>query len=381
MNEQIIAEAKAELIEWLAHPAELGKAPVKIEYVNAFEDADGITCLIFKYKKSLLGKWLLGIAGEAGVFSEMQEYKQETERADAEALLNYLKDYWKKQAEYAGEDEERNKNRGAFLAFVLLGEKSWDKEQFKKDFEADWGIQIQEDKEESDNEKYKDVMLFHVGTQLVTIGFMDFPVPNQEAEQNASMNYMWREAREVTAKHEAQILVSVMGEHADIFEDSRLYVKAVNSMCRQKNVLGVNANGIVYQPEFYTEMAGLLKNHPKEVPLFNLIWFGLAQTEKGVSGYTVGMYQFGKDEIEVLDVQNQPSEIRDFVINMASYVVENDVTLRDGETIGFSAKQKLPITRSEGVFTEGMTLKIGYGKQAKSGLHASTCRLHAMHIS
>lgn len=275
MNEQIIAEAKAELIEWLAHPAELGKAPVKIEYVNAFEDADGITCLIFKYKKSLLGKWLLGIAGEAGVFSEMQEYKQETERADAEALLNYLKDYWKKQAEYAGEDEERNKNRGAFLAFVLLGEKSWDKEQFKKDFEADWGIQIQEDKEESDNEKYKDVMLFHVGTQLVTIGFMDFPVPNQEAEQNASMNYMWREAREVTAKHEAQILVSVMGEHADIFEDSRLYVKAVNSMCRQKNVLGVNANGIVYQPEFYTEMAGLLKNHPKEVPLFNLIWFGL----------------------------------------------------------------------------------------------------------
>lgn len=362
MDEKRIEEAKTELIGWLAHPAELGKAPAKIEYVNAFEDEDGISCLIFKYKKSLLGRWLLGIVSESGTFSEMQEYKQETERADAEKLLEYLKDYWKKQAEYASEDEERNKNRGSFLAFVLLGDKSWDREQFKKDFEADWGIQIEEDEEEQENEKYKDVMLFHVGSQLVTIGYMDFPVPNQEAEQNASMNYMWREAKEVTAKHEAQILVSVLGEHADIFEDSRLYVKAVTSMCRQKNALAVNANGIVYQPEFYIEMAGLLQKHPEEVPLFNLIWFGLARTDKGVSGYTVGMYQFGKDEIEVLDVQDKPSEIRDFIINMAGYVVSNDVTLRDGETIGFSAKQKLPITRSAGVFTEGMTLKIGYGK-------------------
>ena len=41
-------------------------------------------------------------------------------------------------------------------------------------------------------------------------------------------------------------------------------------------------------------------------------------------------------------------------------VLEQDVTLRDGETIGFSEGQKLPITRSAGIWHDGMTLKIGY---------------------
>ena len=34
--------------------------------------------------------------------------------------------------------------------------------------------------------------------------------------------------------------------------------------------------------------------------------------------------------------------------------------LRDGETIGSSAEEKLPITRSPGVSLPGMTLKIGF---------------------
>ena len=36
------------------------------------------------------------------------------------------------------------------------------------------------------------------------------------------------------------------------------------------------------------------------------------------------------------------------------------VVLRDGETLGFTAEQKLPITRSKGVSLDGVTLKIGY---------------------
>ena len=45
---------------------------------------------------------------------------------------------------------------------------------------------------------------------------------------------------------------------------------------------------------------------------------------------------------------------------MAAYVIEYDVTLNDGETIGFSAEDKHAITRSEGAALPGMTLKIEY---------------------
>ena len=64
--------------------------------------------------------------------------------------------------------------------------------------------------------------------------------------------------------------------------------------------------------------------------------------------------------MEVLDADAKPSDVRNFLLNMAAYVLENDVMLNDGETIGFSAVDKHSITCSEGVALPGMTLKIEY---------------------
>lgn len=98
MNNEIV-NAMEELENWLADPSELGRKPAKIEYTASFEDEDGIKCMIFKFKKSFFGKWLLGIVSESGTFSEMKEYNSSTETEDAKALLHILKEYWKKMAE------------------------------------------------------------------------------------------------------------------------------------------------------------------------------------------------------------------------------------------------------------------------------------------
>ena len=58
---------------------------------------------------------------------------------------------------------------------------------------------------------------------------------------------------------------------------------------------------------------------------------------------------FGKEEMEVLNTDAEPEELRDFLASLASYVLACDVTLQDGETIGFSADDKHTITRSPGV--------------------------------
>ena len=98
-----------------------------------------------------------------------------------------------------------------------------------------------------------------------------------------------------------------------------------------------------------------------ELPIFNWIWFGLYRNEGGMSAYTYGMEVFGKDEMEVLNTGAEPGELRDFLASLVSYVLENDVELHDGETIGFSAEDKHTITRSKGVaLPDQMTLKISY---------------------
>ena len=117
---------------------------------------------------------------------------------------------------------------------------------------------------------------------------------------------------------------------------------------------------MVFGPRFYEGFADMMKED--ELPTFNWIWFGLWRNKNGLNGYTYGMDAFGKEEMEVLGTGADPNDLRAFLASLASYVLENDVELHDGETIGFSADDKHAITRSPGVGLpeEQMTLKISW---------------------
>ena len=185
-------------------------------------------------------------------------------------------------------------------------------------------------------------------------------IPDNEAEINAENNYMWPEAVEVAKAHKAHIMVAVLGEEEKLLERGKLFTKAMAVCCKQKYATGVYTSGVVFEPRFYEGLADMLKKD--ELPIFNWVWFGLYRSEGGLNGYTYGMDVFGKEEMEVLNTDAEPEELRDFLASLASYVLACDVTLQDGETIGFSADDKHTITRSPGVSLpeEQMTLKIGY---------------------
>ena len=48
--------------------------------------------------------------------------------------------------------------------------------------------------------------------------------------------------------------------------------------------------------------------------------------------YTYGLQAFGKREMEVLNSAASPQQLHDFLYALASYVLDQDVTLNDGET-------------------------------------------------
>lgn len=61
-----------------------------------------------------------------------------------------------------------------------------------------------------------------------------------------------------------------------------------------------------------------------------------------------------------MDVNKNPNEIRELLLNIASYVIEEDVILHAGETIGEDNTQRLRIVKSERVNVDGESLKILY---------------------
>lgn len=267
----------------------------------------------------------------------------------------------------AGENETNgDNNTGGFVGFVLLSEPEWDKEQLAKDLKAEWGINIPKD-DLNAKEEYKDIILFIQNNLMITISFIPTPVPADEVEHFARANYMWKDAVEATKDHKAQLLVAILGGEADKRKRGKEFVKVVASCLNQKYAIGVYADGAVYEKTFYREAAEMAKN--EGLPILNLVWFGIYRDEKQAGIYTYGLKKFEKDEIEVYVTPENGdfttvdfNGIRAFLLDIVTYVIDGDVILRDGETIGFTAEQKLPITKSKGLALDGETLKIEYCK-------------------
>ena len=262
--------------------------------------------------------------------------------------------FGKKKKEKVKEEKDQ---AGCFVGMVLLSSAEWDKSQFISDLQETWAIKIGE---EDQDEKYKDIIVTEIGNMRLAISFVPVPVPDQEAEFYAEGNYMWPDAVSTVKKHQAHIMVAVLGDGKDYPEKGRLFTKAVDACLRQKNAVAAYTDGAVFEPGFYRDFAALMEGDA--IPVFNLVWFGIYKNGNQIGVYTYGMKKFGKDEMEVyVDHQDADlNDVREFLSDMVSYVLEEDVILNDGETIGFSEEQKLPITKSKGIALDGMSLKIAY---------------------
>ena len=278
------------------------------------------------------------------------------EDEDAATVIQECQKEIAKRAEAEVKDE--SDHTGVFTGFVLLSKGKWDKEQFIRDMKEKWDITV--DEYDASEEKDDDALVFEVGDMLAAVSLNNYPIPGGEAEVNAENNYMWPDAVKVAKKHSAHIMVAVLGKEENLLEKGKLFTKVVAACCRQKYATGVYTSGVVFEPGFYEGFADMMQND--EPPIFNWIWFGLWRDENGMNGYTYGMDVFGKDEMEVLGTDAEPGDLRDFLASLVSYVLENDVELQDGETIGFTADDKHTITRSPGVSLpeDQMTLKISW---------------------
>ena len=221
-----------------------------------------------------------------------------------------------------------------------------------------WDIPV--DEYDASEEKDDDALVFEVGDMVAAVSLATYPIPNGEAELNAENNYMWEDAVKVAKEHCAHIMVAVLGKEENLLEKGKLYTKVVAACCCQEYATGIYTSGVVFEPRFYEGFADMMQDG--ELPIFNWVWFGLYRSEGGLNAYTYGMDVFGKEEMEVLNTDAEPGDLRDFLAGLVSYVLENDVELRDGETIGFTADDKHAITRSPGVGLpeEQMTLKISW---------------------
>lgn len=240
--------------------------------------------------------------------------------------------------------------------FVLLQENRFDSAAFLRTLQQEWGIAPDDDGMPLSG----DMLTFNIAGNLCAVSLMPAPIPDGEAEENAAYNYYWPEAVETTRRHQAHLLVAVMPTgDGTALERMRLYSKIISSCLADANALGVYTSGTVFAPYFYRSVCAEM--HQDQLPVPVWVFLGLYQDESGNHAYTIGMRQFDKMEMEIRASQHDMSDLHSTLLGICAYIISEDVTLHDGETIGFSAEQQLRITQSPAIAGGAEeTLKIAY---------------------
>ena len=261
-----------------------------------------------------------------------------------------------------GEDDTASSDseEGMFIGFALQSEPALDLAKFFHDLETDWQLVRSDDADEDDEH----AAVFMIGNTMASIALMPGRIPHQEAERHAENNFYWPEGVEVAQAHQSHLLVTIVKTDLGLLEKGQLFVKLFATALKQPHVTAAHVPGILYSPEMYCDFATIMKDG--DLPVFNWVWCGFERVEDGLVAYTDGMGTFGKREMEIVVPEERLESVdlaslNHFLRDIVYYVLSNDVTFQDNETLGLSETDIHQITISPGlVVTEDDTIKISY---------------------
>lgn len=251
--------------------------------------------------------------------------------------------------------EKKSEPSQAILGMVLLEEpNSMDIKKVVSELRQKWNLKV------GDTESSNETSVLEIDGYNIAIANMNVAIPGDEIETTAEYNYFWKNGKEEATKHKGHIILSIMNSGKNPVEENKLYTKIASSVLNNSKSIGIYIGGrtLLIKKDFYLSQAEEMSD--ESLPLYNWIYFGIRSDNGENSMYSYGLTDFNKTEIEILDTKHSVEEINDIMVNLINYILISDVTLKNGETIGFTEEQKLKITISKGKFLDGKTIKVEF---------------------
>lgn len=248
--------------------------------------------------------------------------------------------------EAQAEDESRPDMR---LGFVLMAAEEMDWAAFYANMKKDWGMEL------TVEPNAENAVVFDWEDMLVAVSFIPAFIP--EAMDNVKNNVFWEGGAELVQQHTGHVVVAIM-RAGDAMTQSLMYTMVASSLLKLEGAIGIYQAPTVLPADYFVMVAESIREETLPVPTW--IYYGLYPDGDRFSGYTCGMTYFGLDEIEVIQSKSEPVDIYDFLMDVTYYVIDNEVVLNDGETLGFSEEQTFTVTRSPGVAVNGDSIKIAF---------------------
>ena len=220
-----------------------------------------------------------------------------------------------------------------------------------------WGYTL--DKPEHDNTDQATV--FSINGCTCIVAFIAAAIPAEDIEHCAQFAYSWQTVLEDIGTVDGHAIVSVGAGDMDIVDRHLLFARILYSMmATPPSCVGIYQGNqtLLISRERYLGFYQEIQQADIAALIPFWVYIGWQVNEHGSSIYTYGLNDFGKQELEVVNSALELDELYPFLLNVCAYLIQADVELQDGETLGYSADQKIDIVASAGVFLEGETLKL-----------------------
>mgnify|MGYP000956682387 CR=1 FL=1 len=236
---------------------------------------------------------------------------------------------------------------------MFKGDSGYSLEKVIEDLKSYWGLTV--DQIEGDDTTAS----FEIGEECVVIALMPAPIPAEEFESMYSYSYLWEDAEQEIKEHTQHAIVSILGSSTSALKRYSILSKVNASILRtSETAIGVyqGASTLLLPKDFYIDLADLLLEDLLPVQLW--VYIGIINNNDKTGLYTYGMKEFGKSEIEIIDTSMESDDAYVFLLTVLQYIIEQDVTLQHGETIGLTEDQKIKITESKAIYLDGNSLKL-----------------------
>ena len=245
------------------------------------------------------------------------------------------------------------------IAFVALGDKpQLSSAEIQRDLKTTWpSLPALGKPEKKDN-----TLAFSVGEAQVICGLMPAPIPWSDLQGPCATSWLWPEAASVLKQHKNHLIVTVMGDENPLNRAKLLSMATASILATCPQAVGVywGEATLVISPKLFREFATQML--PGGLPLYIWIDFRVGRNEKGgCSGFTTGLKALGHMELETLNSPEPPGELRERFFGLACYLIENGPVIRDGDTVGEDANEKIKVTYSPSAFGhEGRVMRLDY---------------------
>ncbi|MDO5099604.1 MAG: DUF4261 domain-containing protein [Corynebacterium sp.] len=269
----------------------------------------------------------------------------------------------------------------AALAMILQNslDPAVTEEAIRRQFAADWPEEAHliadwdEDEEPAVSTPgvTKDPVLFNVGEYGVMLMPVAAPYPDDIADL-CETSRLWRDDVPFNSEHQAHTIVAVMNpDDEDSLRANVLLSKVVASLIAispETFALFWAAAEHLIMPDLFRELATEIL----PMPLIHA-WVALNMGDDPETGnltaHTVGLDQLGLMDIEIPNSQKSPRDTYEFLENIAVYLIDNGLIIKDGDTVGETAEEKIQAVYTQSLVTPGkLVIQLQSEERKKKGL-------------